>query len=435
MGINIVHKYRSKKPNPKAVKALILGGGAVTGASFKVGGIKAFNDYLTNFRVNDFDIFIGISSGSMVATPLMGGISPESMLRSLDGTSKHFSKLTAWHYYRPNFEEIFARPLAFSIKAMMFLPRLTRQLASSRHEWFVPFVYNVMNFLKAPSAKNYDAMMKPVLDQINLIDFPSLVSIIPTGIFDNRPIEQYIRQNIEKNRLTNSFQVAQRLTGKKLYICAMELDGARPVIFGPDEQYDATISEAVMASTALPGFYKPARIKGVDYVDGMVQETSNIDLAVRKKAKLIICYNPFRPYEPGTLMEYIKRERDLLSKTGVLAVMYQIIRAVQHSRLRQSVERYRLDPSFTGSIIVIEPRADDADFATLNPILLSNQLKAARLGFESVEESIRARYDEIKRVLKCYGITMSRTEVEEQLKILRKTGAPISMVQELLEGR
>ena len=40
----------------------------------------------------------------------------------------------------------------------------------------------------------------------------------------------------------------------------------------------------MQASTALPLFYKPARIKGVDYVDGGVRRTANIDVAIEKGA-------------------------------------------------------------------------------------------------------------------------------------------------------
>ena len=44
----------------------------------------------------------------------------------------------------------------------------------------------------------------------------------------------------------------------------------------------------------------PARINGVDYVDGGVRHTANIDVAIEQGADLIICYNPFRPVpEPG----------------------------------------------------------------------------------------------------------------------------------------
>jgi predicted acylesterase/phospholipase RssA len=88
MGITIIQKSDLTKKRSRSIKALILSGGAVTGGSFKAGGIKALNDYFSNFSVNDFDIYVGISSGSLIAAPLVGGISPESILKSLDGTSR-----------------------------------------------------------------------------------------------------------------------------------------------------------------------------------------------------------------------------------------------------------------------------------------------------------------------------------------------------------
>jgi predicted acylesterase/phospholipase RssA len=397
MGITIVQKSDLKKKKPDAVKALILAGGAVTGGSFKAGGIKALNDYLVNFKVTDFDIYVGISSGSLIATPLMGGIKPESILKSLDGTSHHFSALTSWHYYRPNFAEWVSKPLQFFGK-----------LFSS------PF-----SFLKGGA-----------------IDIPSLLSILPSGVFDNRPIEQYLRENIERNGLTNDFVTAERMTGKRLYICAMTLDGAKRVIFGPDEKNDVTISEAVQASTAMPGFYKPARIQGVDYVDGGVQETANIDIAIKKGAELIVCYNPFRPYDPGKFEEKLGKARahgNRLSDNGVMAVLNQIFRAFFHTRLHVALDHFRNDPKFKGDIILIEPRPDDLAFFGLNPLILSNKVEAARLGFKSVRNSIDERFDEVARIFAAYGIEMSKDNVEEEFKKIAK--AEESEVQALLEGK
>jgi predicted acylesterase/phospholipase RssA len=387
MGITIVQKSDLTKKRPDAVKALILAGGAVTGGSFKAGGIKALNDYLVNFKVTDFDVYVGISSGSLIAAPLMGGIKPESILKSLDGTSHHFSALTRWHYYRPNIAEWVARPMTFLAKALSF-----------------PF-------------------------KSGQPDFPSLMSILPSGVFDNRPIEQYLRENIEKNGLTNDFKMAERLTGKRLYICAMALDGARRVIFGPDEKNDVTISEAVQASTAMPGFYKPARIGGVDYVDGGVQETANIDIAIKKGAELVVCYNPFRPYDPKKIEEKMN-----LSENGVMAVLNQIFRAVFHTRLHVALDNFRNDPNFKGDIILIEPRPDDLAFFGLNPLIFSNRIEAARLGFKSVRNSIDERFDEIAEIFAAYGIEMTRKGVEEEFKKIDKPGASENEVRALLEG-
>ena len=125
--------------------------------------------------------------------------------------------------------------------------------------------------------------------------FPSLLDHLPTGFFDNASIERYVRRNLERAGLTNDFRTLYRRTKRELYISAMNLDTAERVVFGHDEDASVTISEAVQASTALPGFYKPARIKGVDYVDGGVRRTANIDVAIEHGADLVICYNPFRP--------------------------------------------------------------------------------------------------------------------------------------------
>jgi len=86
--------------------------------------------------------------------------------------------------------------------------------------------------------------------------------------------------------------VLYRARRKELFIVAMNLDTAERVVFGHNENSSATISQAVQASTALPGFYKPARIHGIDYVDGGVRRTANIDVAIEHGAQLVLCYNP-----------------------------------------------------------------------------------------------------------------------------------------------
>ena len=50
MGITIVQKsdLAVRKKNPKI--ALVLAGGAVTGGAFKLGGLKALDDFLVNRR-------------------------------------------------------------------------------------------------------------------------------------------------------------------------------------------------------------------------------------------------------------------------------------------------------------------------------------------------------------------------------------------------
>jgi NTE family protein len=438
MGITIVQKSDLARPDPRARKALILAGGAITGGSFKAGGLKALSDYLVGSRMGDFDIFVGISSGSLLAASLAGGISPEAMLKSLDGTSRRFSQLTALHCYRPNLAEMIAKPLQFLVQAAIWLPGGIVRIAQRHRDWRGGILGSIWRFILDPTMEAYEGMVSPLRGILSGGDLPSLMAVLPSGLFDNRPIEAYVRENIERNGLTNDFAEAARLTGKRLYISAVRLDGARRVVFGPDEDSSLTISQAIQASTALPGFYKPARINGVDYVDGGVQETANIDTAVEKGAKLIVCYNPFRPYEPERFVDRFRRRRShgrRLATDGIAQVLNQILRAFLHERLHVAVERFRENPSFMGDIILIEPRADDEAFFSLNPLLLRNRVKAAMMGFASVRDSIGERFDEISRIFAAYGMRMSRSSVDEEWRTLARPGASERDIQRLLEGR
>lgn len=439
MGITIVQKSDLKKKKLWAKKALILAGGAVTGGSFKAGGVKAFNDYMTNFTVNDFDIYVGISSGSVLAAPLMGGIKPEEILKSLDGTSSRYTELSPWYYYWPNLKEFVSRPLGFWYHQVARLPRLALAFFTGVPTMLMQFGRLFQALLARPTPENYEALMKAVSDIVSELSLPSILQLLPSGVFDNAPLERYLRRNIKKNHLTNSFQVAHKMTGKSLYISAMTVDGARRVIFGHDENNEATISQAVQASTAMPGFYKPARINGVDYVDGNVQETANIDVAIAKGAGLVICYNPFRPYDNRVLLEYIRKENKYVSKDrrlsddGVMAVLNQIFRAMFYTRLHVAIDQYRNDPKFKGDIILIEPKADDAAFFGLNPLIFGNRIKAAALGYKSVRNSIEEVYPQIARILNSYGIQTSRKGVEKEIRRMHDAGESSAFLREIIE--
>src|SRR2546428_7549521 len=116
--------------------------------------------------------------------------------------------------------------------------------------------------------------------EVGTLDSPFPFVYLPSGLFVNAGFERYLRYNIVRRGMTNDFRVLYRLRQVELYIVAMNLDTAERVVFGHDEDTSLTISEAVQASTALPRFYQPARLQGIDYVDRGVRRTANIDLAI-----------------------------------------------------------------------------------------------------------------------------------------------------------
>lgn len=440
MGITLVQKSDLSKRKPTAKTALVLAGGAISGGAFKVGGLKALDDFLVNRKVTDFDVYLGISAGAFLAAPLAGGIGPEVMLESLDGVSERFTQLSPLHLYYPNYKEWFTRPLSFFYKHLSFVPGIAYDVLSSLPRLRKQLLHHIIDFVKDPTYSNYERLTKPMFKAMyGDRSIPNLGSVLPSGIFDNRKIADYIRTNMERNHLADSFKILKKVRGKSLYIVAMDLDSSRRVVFGHDEKNDVSISDAVQASSCIPGFYKPARIKGIDYIDGGVRRTASLDIAVEKGAELIICYNPFRPFFNQIELEYLRRENKHITKhkrlsdRGMLMVFNQVFRTLFHSRLEYDIKHYQEDPHFRGDIIIIEPHEDDTAFFELNPLMFWNRARAARMGFESVRRSISNRYADIKKILNAYGIEMSDNQVQVDVSSLERLRNDDEAVMQVLE--
>jgi hypothetical protein len=235
---------------------------------------------------------------------------------------------------------------------------------------------------------------------------------VPSGFFDNVSLERWLARSLERLRLPNDFRGFQRKRPGKLYITACDLDTAERVVFGADENSEVSISQAVQASSALPIFYKPARINGVDYVDGGVRHTANIDIAIEKGADLIICYNPFRPFlnridsEEGSAAYFA--DGRYLSDRGLLVVLNQVFRTLLHSRLKLGIQRYLADDRFQGDIVLLEPREREAEFFAMNPLAFWKRADAVQHGFESVRMTIEQNFDQLESVLGHYGLQLDR---------------------------
>ena len=441
MGITIIQKSNLTPKKGGGKIALVLAGWAMSGGAFKIGGLKALNDFLVNRKLTDFDIYVGLSAGALLAVPLAGGISPEEMLKSIDGTSPDFTQMSPFDLYWPNFSEFVSRPFKYVYGHMSFLPGVLWDLFSAfpRLDWR-KFRHDLEDFLKNPTYSRYEKLTMPLFKiAFSQRTLPSFGELIPSGIFDSRPLERYLRENMRQNKMPDNFRVLKRATCKSLYMTAMNLDTSENVIFGPDEKNDVSISGAVLASSAIPVFYKPARLKGVDYIDGGVRKTANIDLAIEKGADLVICYNPFRPYNNKVMVEFLREERKFITRNkrlsdwGMGTVINQVFRTLFHSRLQYGLQQLTSDPDFNQDIILIEPTEDDSDFFTMNPLYYWNRAKAAKLGFDSVTQSIEKHYDDISVILKAYGIQMTREQISEDRDLMSNSHFDDHVIMDVLE--
>src|SRR2546423_9631172 len=116
-GITVIQKLDPTIPRvPRGKVGLVLAGGAVAGGAFKAGGLRALDESLVSrqtggittkhaFGLNEFDVFVGLSAGSVLAAVLSAGIVPDEIFRILGGTSDMYETFQPWHFMRPNFAE------------------------------------------------------------------------------------------------------------------------------------------------------------------------------------------------------------------------------------------------------------------------------------------------------------------------------------------
>jgi len=428
MGLTIVHKsdLTIRKRNPRV--ALVLAGGAVTGGAYKLGGLKALDDFLVNRKTTDFDIYVGLSAGAFLAAPLAGGVTPPEMLRALEGTSDDFTYFSPLDFYQPNLGEILRKPIEFLLDLVAWAPGLVYDFVVQTPNLVRSLEEPMSRARRQPTLDNLIACVRPIVDAMGTArEFPFPLAYLPSGLFDNGSIERYLRYNIERRGLSNDFRVLYRMRGVELYITAMNLDTAERVVFGHDEDTSLTISESVQASTALPGFYKPARLRGVDYVDGGVRRTANIDVAIEHGADLVICYNPFRPFSNRVVRQWdpqrnrYRIEGRPLADQGLLTVLNQVFRTLLHSRLQLGIREYQDNPHFQGDIILIEPAETDLLFFKMAPLNLWAGRNAGAHGYLSTTQLIESHYELLRAILQSYGIQLTRKEVREGLERLLGT--------------
>ncbi len=423
MGLTLIRKGDPRRPPKDPHVALVLAGGAVSGGAFKVGGLKALDDYLVDRRVTDLDTYVGLSAGSLLGVSLAAGITPDEMVKVLEGTSARFDQLTPIHFYNPNVREFVERPFKFAYDLVTYFPGVAWELGSQVSELPSSLGPLVRRFARQPTYANAEAFAIKLIEHVSPTrEIPSLTNHIPTGFFDNSSIERWLRKNLERVRLPNDFAAFERKRGRRLYVAACDVDTAERVVFGADEACDVTISEAVQASTALPIFYRPPRINGIDYMDGGIRNTANIDVAIEKGADLVICYNPFRPFlnriddESGS--PYFAAGRYLADR-GAKTFINQVFRTLLHSRLKLALQRYLADDRFRGDIVLLEPREHDAEFFGMNPLAFWKRSDAIRQGFESVRVTIEQNFDQLEPLLGRYGLRMDRRAARRRASRMR----------------
>ncbi|TML07206.1 MAG: hypothetical protein E6G41_05170, partial [Actinobacteria bacterium] len=78
----------------------------------------------------------------------------------------------------------------------------------------------------------------------------------------------------------------------RLRVCTVDRANGRRVVFGAPGAPKASVADAVQASCAIPGVFKPVRIDGHQYVDGGAWSVTNLDAAPVSRGSRVLCLEP-----------------------------------------------------------------------------------------------------------------------------------------------
>lgn len=196
-----------------------------------------------------------------------------------------------------------------------------------------------------------------------------------SGMFSLDKLERYLANNLPINDF--------RALPNRVFVTAVDVDNGQRVVFGPGYEERVPVSQAVAASCAVPGIFRPYRINGRFFLDGEVARTLSADIAVSAGATVVIISNIYRPEDRPL-------HRANIARRGAPAVMRQALNILLTEKERRGVELLsKLYPHVT--FLDIAP--DIGHYGYLNrfaarPLVLRGYRTALRVLAQAKEQGV-----------------------------------------------
>jgi len=324
--------------------ALALAGGGIIGGMYEVGAMAALEERL-NGSGGGFDIYVGCSAGSVVASLLASGIRASEIYKILD--EDRDDPLN------------FRRGVSFTGEAF--------RTACGR---FGRFMWAVSKHVIRGGRCLPDVLASAERE-------------LPAGFFTLAAIERFIRFGLASRGQRNAFVDLAH----PLLIPAVDLNTAERVVFGAGALASVPISDAVAASSAIPGFFDPYTIDGHDYVDGGVGFCGHADLAAEAGADVVFVVNPLVPNRAAN--------GDSMRARGVYTIMEQAGRIYSQNLLQLGL----------AALAVKFPRTT---FYLLQPPRDTELLFGPSMGFAASQAALRFGYTSTRAWLGEQGAPLLR---------------------------
>jgi len=310
---------------------LVLGAGGVMGGAWLTGGLEALATE-TGWDPASAERVVGTSAGSMMGALLASGVPPWFMVAHSAGQS--FQGLVD-REGRP--AETADRAAGATFRYAGGLPPV------GPGSWRL-----IVDGLRSPNRHRPAAMF---------------AGWLPRGFVSTEPLKDTVRRVVPSGWTDHP----------SFWAVACDYSNGRRVAFGRDDAPEADLADAVAASCAIPGFYKPVEIGGRRYVDGGMWSTSNLDILRASELDLVICLNPTSSLHPPLAWNPTER---------VASVMRDA------SGRRLGSERKKLVAAGT-EVVLIQPTGDDHAVMGSNLMSRRNRNPVIQTAIRTVREQLR----------------------------------------------
>lgn len=375
-----IHQASQKRPASKQPSiGLAVAGGGPVGAVYELGALRALEEAVEGLQLHRLDVYVGVSAGAFIAASLANRIPCAEQCRVFMGQEHAAVRFSPEQFLRPAYRE--------------YLHRARR----------VPGILleTLLEIAKRPSLSGTSELMT------------ELGKALPSGIYDNESIHDFLEQTFRKAGRGNRFDDLDC----KLFVVAVDLDNGSSLRFGAEGHRDVPISRAVQASAALPGLYPPVLINGRHYVDGALRRTLHASVALDQGVDLLLGINPLVPYDTGSGSPLPDIPPRRLINGGLPLILSQTFRALIQSRMKVGFDKYRSShPS--ADLLLLEPDRKDEAIFFANIFSYASRMALCEHAWQVTRRDLLARADELEPLLDRYGMRLRRDWLATELSLV-----------------
>jgi len=365
----------------KGKSALVLAGGGMTGAAYEVGALTALNRlFLPGFCVNDFDMYVGTSAGSIISTLMANRIRPLGIFQAI---AENRSSFFNWRR-----EDIYQLD--------------KRELFSNLREIF----RNVFRIFRRYRLKQWDLSLTEIIHIFQ--------EQLPAGFYSLDPMQSYLCRTFHESGIHDGFSKID----SELYIIAYNLDTMERTIFGSTNYNHLHVCRAIAASCAYPLFFRPFQIGDRHYVDGAIGRVDHIDVAINQGATLIIMINPRVPIdneqEDACLPSLSLNQCSSIVELGATFAWEQAQRIENKEKMEMALEIISLKHP-EADIIVFEPDKKEALHFFQGPMSHEARVYIMRSAYHQTVLQLVEHFEDYQNIFSQHGIEIRKDDLKTDL--------------------